>query len=79
MWRNVLDLETDDITASELAVDGEIEHGEIACSTLDLQLGADRPDMLGSQWRLGAAFPCSTGYGSFLLERCVEICMVVLL
>jgi hypothetical protein len=36
MRRHVLDLEADDITASEFTVDGEIEHGEIAFSTLDL-------------------------------------------
>jgi len=54
MRRNVLDLDADDVTAPELAVDGEIEHGEVTCSPLDLQLRADRPDMLGSQWRLGA-------------------------
>ena len=36
MWSNVRDLEADDVTASELAVDGEIEHSEIACLAFDL-------------------------------------------
>ena len=42
---NVLDLESDDIAASQLAVDGQIEHRQIAGSLLDLELGPDRPDM----------------------------------
>ena len=37
----VFDLEADDIAASKLAVYGEIEHCEIACSAIDLQLGPD--------------------------------------
>lgn len=51
---HILNLEADDIAASELTVDGKIEHGKIACSALDLQLGPDRPDMLRSQRRFGA-------------------------
>lgn len=51
---HILDLEADDIAASELAVDGKIEHGKIACSALDLQLGPDRPDVLRPQRRFGA-------------------------
>jgi hypothetical protein len=54
IWSNVLDLEGDDIAAAQLAVDGHIEQRQIADSFLDLQLGADRPDMLWSQWRLCA-------------------------
>ena len=33
---HVTDLEADDVTASELAVDGAIKHGEVACSALYL-------------------------------------------
>jgi hypothetical protein len=51
--RNVFDLESDDIAASQLAVDGQIEHREIARSLLDLELGPDRPDVLLPQGRLG--------------------------
>jgi len=29
---NVLDLEADEIATPELAIDGKIEHGEVACS-----------------------------------------------
>jgi hypothetical protein len=54
VWSNILDLETDNITSSELAIDGEIEHREIARSALYLQLGPDRPNMLGPQRRFGA-------------------------
>jgi hypothetical protein len=56
--------EADDITASELAVDGEIEHCEIASSTFDLQLGRDRPDMFRSQGLLGAKQFASVPRGS---------------
>ena len=38
---NVFDLEGDDIAAAQLAVDGEIEHGEVAGSSLDQQSGSD--------------------------------------
>jgi len=41
IWRNVLDFESDDITAAHLAADCEIEHCEIAKLTFDLQLGSD--------------------------------------
>jgi hypothetical protein len=39
----------DDITATKLAVDCQIEHGEIASAALDLELCPDRPDVFGSQ------------------------------
>jgi hypothetical protein len=42
---NVLDLESDDIAASQLAVDGQIEQRQIAGSLLDLEFGPDRPDV----------------------------------
>jgi len=41
MRSNVLHLQADNVTASELAIDGEIEHGQVACSPRDLQLGAN--------------------------------------
>jgi hypothetical protein len=50
---NVLDLESDDIAASQLAVDGQIEHRQITRSLLDLELGPDRPDVFLPQGRLG--------------------------
>jgi hypothetical protein len=55
--RNVLDLKSDDIAASELAVDGQIEHGQITRSLLDLELGPDRPNVFlpqGQFWSLSA-------------------------
>src|SRR5450759_1227688 len=42
---NVLDLDSDDIAASQFAVDGQIEHRQIARSLLYLELGPDRPDV----------------------------------
>jgi hypothetical protein len=51
---NVFDLEADHVTASKLAIDSEIEHGKVACSPFNLQLGPDRPDVLGTQGRLRA-------------------------
>src|SRR6266481_1743736 len=54
LWSDVLDFKADDITAPELAVYREVEHGEVSGSTLDLQLGSDRPDMFSSQRRFGA-------------------------
>ena len=41
----VFDPDSDDITASQLAVDRQIEHRQIAGSLLDLELGLNRPDM----------------------------------
>ena len=49
MGRDVVDLERDDITASQLAVDGEIEHRQVSSTSFDLEFGPDRPDMLWPQ------------------------------
>jgi hypothetical protein len=38
---NVLNLKGDDIATSQLAVDGQIEHGQITRSLVDLELGPD--------------------------------------
>jgi hypothetical protein len=51
---DVLDLQRDDIAAAQLAVDSEIEHRQIAHAPVHLELGADRPNVLGPQWRLRA-------------------------
>jgi len=34
VWGNVLDLDSDDIAAAKLAVDGQIKHGEVTYSPL---------------------------------------------
>jgi hypothetical protein len=52
--RNVLDFEGHHIAAAELAVDGQIEHGEVTDPALDHQLGSDRPNVLWPQRRLGS-------------------------
>src|ERR1700692_3516827 len=49
---DILDPDGDDVTAAKLAVDRQIEHGEVASSAFDLELCPDRPDVLGSQRRL---------------------------
>jgi hypothetical protein len=51
MWSNIVNFEADDITAPELAVDGEIEHCKVANLTVNLQHSPDRPDMFGSKRR----------------------------
>jgi hypothetical protein len=47
--RHVLNREADDITASQLAVDGKIEHCQVSNATLDLELGPYQPDIFGSE------------------------------
>src|SRR5215203_4046377 len=50
---NILNLESHDVTAPELAIDRQIKHGQVAGSVLDQQSGPDRPNVLWLQWRLG--------------------------
>jgi hypothetical protein len=45
VWSHILDFESDDIAASQLAIDGQIEQRQIARSLLDLKLGPDRPNV----------------------------------
>jgi hypothetical protein len=49
---DILDADGDDVTATKFAVDRQIEHGKVASVAFDLKLRPDRPDVLGSQWRL---------------------------
>jgi hypothetical protein len=49
---DILDPDSNDVTAAKLAVDCQIEHREVANSAFDLELCPDRPDMFRSQWRL---------------------------
>jgi hypothetical protein len=49
---DILDPDGDDVTAPKLAVDRQIEHGEIASAAFDLELRPNRPNVLGSQRRL---------------------------
>src|SRR5450631_1263465 len=50
--RDILDLEGDDIAATQLAIDSQIEHRQVACQSLDLQLGPDRPHVVWPERRL---------------------------
>lgn len=47
--RDIADLEADEVAAAELAVDGEIEHRQVAGRIRQLKADADSPDMLGLQ------------------------------
>src|ERR1700731_4882698 len=49
---DILDPDGDDVAATKLAVDCEIEHGEVASAALDLKLCPDGPDVFWSQRRL---------------------------
>lgn len=53
---NVLDLERDDVTTAQLAVDGQVKHRQIARPPLDLEFRADRPNVLR---RSGGFWPIS--------------------
>jgi hypothetical protein len=57
--RNVLDLESDDIAASQLAVDGQIEHRQITRSLLDLEPWSGSPRRVSAAaaaWLLQLSF-----------------------
>jgi len=59
---DVLHFQIHEVAATELAVDREIKHCEIARSVLELQFGADRPDLSGLQRGFGAEqFPFILG------------------
>jgi len=52
---HVIDAKRNEITAAQLAIDGEIEERQVPYAPLKLQLGAYGPDMADSQWRLWAS------------------------
>jgi len=58
---NIFDLQSHHIAAAQLAVDGQVEQGEVAGSPLDQQSGSDRPDMLWAQWRRVCGGECWRG------------------
>jgi hypothetical protein len=43
---DIVDLEGDNIAATQLAIDSQIKHCQVARPALYLQLGPDRPDVL---------------------------------
>src|SRR5450631_4092362 len=45
---DILDPDGHDITPAKLAIDCQIEHGQVASATFDLEFRSDRPDVLGS-------------------------------
>ena len=53
---DILDPDGNDVTATKLAVDRQIEHGVVTKSAFDLELRPDRPDVFG---RSGGFAPVS--------------------
>ena len=45
---DILDLDCDDVTATQLAVDRQIEHGEVPSTPFNLEFRPDRPDVFGA-------------------------------
>jgi hypothetical protein len=45
------DGQPDQVAAPELAVDRQVEHGQVSKPLIPLE--ADRPDLFGFEWRLG--------------------------
>ena len=50
--RHVIDAQCDEVKATQFAVNGEIEHGQVPRAFLQIQLGAYRPHVTGPQGRL---------------------------
>jgi hypothetical protein len=48
---HIFRLQADDVAASQLAIDGQIEHRKIAYSSVDLQLAPNRPNVFGPKRR----------------------------
>src|SRR5689334_17865094 len=46
VWRDILDLDGDNVAAAQFAVDRQIEHGEVSSAALDHQPGPNGPDVL---------------------------------
>jgi hypothetical protein len=59
---DIVDAESNQIAATQLAVDGEVEQGEFPGSMIQLQPNPDSPDLLQLQRGASgqAACPCST-------------------
>lgn len=56
-WRDVIDLECHDIAAAEPTVDCETEQSKIADTRVDLELGPNGPNVLGTQLGLLGVAP----------------------
>src|SRR6266568_384278 len=65
---NIVDLQPHEVTASELAIDGEIEQSKVARPALQLKPDPDRPNVLGFERTL---LPGQTAFvpGSILHDR----------
>jgi hypothetical protein len=69
---NLIDPKADEIAAAKLAVDGEVEHRQIAFAVLDLKSDANGPDLFRPEWTLLAnetAFvPCNAQRSAVCLD-----------
>ena len=51
---HIIDADRDKVAATQLAVDGEVEQGQVARAAFQLQPGSNGPHMAQPQWRLRA-------------------------
>lgn len=51
------DLQFDDVTTAQLAVDGEVKHGAVAYAPLSIRPETDGPNLLRLESALGAELP----------------------
>ena len=55
---DILDPDCNNVTATKLAINRQIEQGKVASATFDLEFRPDRPDVLGPQrWLCRVSFP----------------------
>lgn len=62
--RNVVDLQGNDVTTTQLTVDSKVEQRPITNPSFDLKLCSDGLDVLGAKWQLRANdLPLAPGSG----------------
>jgi hypothetical protein len=66
---NIADLQSDKVAATQLAIDDEVEHGQVADAVFEIESNPDRPDFLKLAWRFGA---CQLAFvpGLSMCRRC---------
>lgn len=61
--RDISDTQADEVAAPKLAIDGQVEHGEVTNGMLVLKVNADRPDVLRlERWLLAYEPPFVPGF-----------------
>jgi hypothetical protein len=48
---HIADLQFDKVAATQLAIDGEVEHGQVADAVFEIESNPDCPDLLKLEWR----------------------------